>query len=198
VTFTGQYQLTFEEYREGTAAMTKRQKVALRRGRGLFGWVLFLGLVVMLLILLQNNRGATGTAPPPPPPDPWPQLRSMLPWGIIFVIVWIIAFWAQRVLPRKTWEATPDYHRPTTVVIDDDGVRFTNHVSDVHFRWDAFTAFNESKALFLLMIRPHVGHPVPKRIFSEEQLPEVREFLRSRISAPASAFPVITRSQSNS
>ncbi len=27
-----------------------------RRGRGLFGWVLFIGLVIMLLVVLQQNR----------------------------------------------------------------------------------------------------------------------------------------------
>src|SRR5687768_16314977 len=29
-------------------------------GRGLFGWVLFIGLVVMLFVLLQGNRAAQG------------------------------------------------------------------------------------------------------------------------------------------
>ena len=65
-------------------------------GRGLFGWVLFIGLAIMLFMLL-NSRPSTGGRPGPVPrPVANSYVRNILlpviPWLLIFGFIWFFVF----------------------------------------------------------------------------------------------------------
>jgi hypothetical protein len=68
----------------------------LRFGRGLFGWVLFIGLAIMLFMLLNSRQAPPGTAGPVPRPVANSYVHNILlpvlPWVLIFGFVWFFVF----------------------------------------------------------------------------------------------------------
>ena len=74
-----------------------------RKRASLFGWVLFIGLAVMLFMLMQRRPNMPAPAPPampampgrPPAPVPAPLLNIVLPlipWLLIFGFIWFFVF----------------------------------------------------------------------------------------------------------
>ena len=55
MTGTDEYQITFEEYKEVNQAIMK-DPFKVTFGRGLVGWILFIGLAVGLFIFINRNR----------------------------------------------------------------------------------------------------------------------------------------------
>jgi hypothetical protein len=77
-------------------------------GRGLFGWVLFIGLAIMLFMLLNSRPLARGTPGPVPRPVANSYVRNLLlpvvPWVVIFGFAW---FFVYRQIRRSGMYADP-------------------------------------------------------------------------------------------
>ena len=86
-----------EAQREHAAPADTSRVMGFRFNRGLFGWVFFIGLAVMLFLLMQNNRVPR---PTPPPVATKPAgggfiatiLLPLVPWLLLFCVIWFIAF----------------------------------------------------------------------------------------------------------
>ena len=108
-----------EAQREHAAGAKTSQLMGFRFKPGLFGWVIFVGLAVMIFLLMQNNR-IPQTAPPPAAatrPAGGGSLATILlplvPWVIIFCVIWFIAYLqlrktqAQNAQPRRSFLYEP-------------------------------------------------------------------------------------------
>jgi hypothetical protein len=75
---------------------TGRRTVLGGLGRGLFGWVLFIGLAIMLFMLLNSRQAPPGTAGPVPRPVANSYVHNILlpvlTWVLIFGFVWFFVF----------------------------------------------------------------------------------------------------------
>src|SRR5688572_16389446 len=98
---------TLEDYVEGNhahAAGPTLKVTGFRFQRGLIGWVLFIGLAIGLFVMLRNNQVAPPPAPVPPPVVAAPArpgsfvrvLLPLVPWLLIFFVIWAIVFWQLR------------------------------------------------------------------------------------------------------
>ena len=121
-----EFQYTFEDFREAEAALHGSNRgsnpARVTFGRGLLGWLLFIGLSVMLVVLVQRSRsnpptrgGPAGpTAVAPSGNQPVDLLLSFVPWVVIFGFIWVFVYRQIRQQARtaRDWEKTPAYHRP--------------------------------------------------------------------------------------
>jgi hypothetical protein len=65
-----------------------------------------------------------------------------------------------------------------------DGIAAISPSGSWQVVWQAFTQYRETKASFLLLTAPYtVGMYIPKRVMSPEQITELREMLKIRLSA---------------
>src|SRR5689334_10445423 len=110
---TTEYQITMDEYTEVMRQLqtdVRKRAVSGRFGRGIIGWVLFIGLAITLFILLKQRQVASGTVTPVPAlssPDPVSFLLPALPWLLIFGFVWFFIFRQLRGAYRKAFDSTP-------------------------------------------------------------------------------------------
>ena len=99
----------FDDFAEASKSWAAPSKSGGKTGlfgklnRNLLGWVLFIGLVVMLFLLMQNRQTAPGARPRVPPPAASNNLLSILlpvvPWLLIFSFIWYFAFRQIRAFP---------------------------------------------------------------------------------------------------
>ena len=174
---------------------------------GVFAWLLFMGLAVMLF-MLQNQRqqsggGAGASSPagteilPTPSLEMFDFLIGIVPFAAVLLV--LIAL-GQRGATRQletTWEAQPFLHRPQTVEAAEDGIALSEPLSRRSYDWSYFAGFKETANLLLLYHSPYAFHIVPKRAFASEADYDVfRGYLLSKVKhgyflPQSSAFPVI-------
>ena len=199
---TIEYQFTFEEYKEASEALAaayrkgKGKRFQLnypfKIGRGIFGWVLFIALAIMLFLLLNQRGGAAR-----PAARPMDVILPIIPWVLILGFVWFFLYRQLRGWQQRAWDSNPIWHRPRRVHIDDDGITFTDPVSEHRSSWAAYVKFDETPNLFLLFLTSMTAEMIPKRAFPDaKSLDDFRELLSRTISPPQAAFPVIPRGES--
>jgi hypothetical protein len=196
VNWTIQFQWTYEEFREGLRAIRLGGKRDVKAGRGIFGWVLFIGLAVMLFVVLQSNKRPPGAGASPGPTGsgdgPWYlQFWVFVPGGVF--VAFLIAFAVAVVRGgRRAFDREPIYHRMHTVHIGADGISLTNAVEQTSIRWEGYVKFGESANVFLLFTSKNSAQIIPKRAFATPaDVEEFRAYATARIAPPTSAFPVL-------
>jgi hypothetical protein len=190
---TLEFQYTFEEFKEAAMALAFGKRRPSFKG-GLFGWVLFGGLSIMLFVLLQRQAppAPRGSARPTNPPQLLDIVLPMLPWVFVFAIIWFVVFRALRRRYQNAWDTHPDFHRLHTVEIDEDGITWSDPVSQSRRLWDGYVKFKETPHLFLVYRGEMVAEIIPKRAFSSaDSINEFRVTLQRNIRLAESAFPVI-------
>ncbi|MEA2734834.1 MAG: YcxB-like protein [Humisphaera sp.] len=194
------YHVTFEEFKEAVdginANLQKRSGLgAAPFSRGLFGWVLFVAVAVMLFMLLNQRKSPPAAAAPPgarPGADLWSVLVPLLPWLLIFGVIWFFVFRYMRRRYLKTWEDTRWIHRPQSMTIDESGLTFTEPTAARRLSWDHFVRFGETENLFLLFSSEYSAEFIPKRIFATAaEADQFRALLARHVSPPTGAFPVV-------
>jgi hypothetical protein len=205
VTFTVEYQLTFEEYAEGMVYIRKsvrrRQPGMNILGRILIGWGIFLGLGVMLFLLLKRG-GAPVTATSTPLPIRSTGLLELilpfLPWIAVFGFVWVFIFRLIRGQTKRTWNQNPSLHRVRKMTVTDEGLVQVDSTAEQRTAWTHYLRFEETPNLFLLFSTHYLALIIPKRICTDStQLNQFRSHLARNISGPTGAFPVIPLSTQN-
>jgi hypothetical protein len=201
----GQFQFTYDDYREAIQAISKSAQKAgvggLKFGRGVFGWVLFIGLAIMLFIFMRQRQATpSAPAPTPPPPtkdDPWQAIVPILPWALVFGFVYFFVIRRLRGAQQRQWDKLPHMHRPRTIEIDDEGVTMSEETSSTRMNWAHFQKFEETPNLFLLYVADIMSDFIPKRAFADQAAVDaVRELFQQNISPPTSGFPVTPLSKS--
>jgi hypothetical protein len=188
----------------------------------LFGWLLFIGLAVMLFMLLQNNSrpprrptftSPSGTSTSPsgthalePPKqgslETFDYLIGAVPWVALCVLLLVMSrsSVAGRGL-QQTWDNQPALHRRQTVEATESGIVFTGELSRNDYQWGHFAGFKETANLLLLYQSPYSFHVIPKRAFPTQTDMEIfRRYLLTGVKQgfflpQTSAFPIIPMAQ---
>jgi len=187
---TIQFQYTFEEYTEGVRAISAHAIKSAKGGRSILGWILFVGLAVMLFFMLQNGRK---DAPAPPPSTPGDKRRyyPLLILGFL-IFIGLLAFFGRKKQERKAFEQRAELHRLRTVHFSEDGVTHDDRVSQSRTSWQGFIKFGETTNVFLLYHSDVAAIIIPKRAFlTPAAADEFRILAQSQISPARSAFPVL-------
>jgi hypothetical protein len=165
-----------------------------RTRRGLFGWLLFI-VLGLLLVYLVNLRKAPPVAAPTATPSnvDWRSVvLDALPWLIMFGFVAFIfirlRFPSAAMIRKRLGE-----HLLTSMVIDEAGVRSAAGPAETFWKWEAFDKFVETEKVFCLRLTNATTYVnIPKRAASDPATAgELRSILESRIQPPTGAFPVI-------
>jgi hypothetical protein len=167
--------------------------LAIGKSRNLFGWVIFIGLAVVLFIFLQNRSVTVPPATPLPAPK-WGVLEwatSFVPWLLVFGFIWFFVYRQMRNLsPRSVYEHTSSMQQPKSLDITDAGVRMSDALASTEWRWESFTGLVETANLLLLRQADNTFVIIPKRAVPAAELDALRYELQSHIPAPG-AFPVL-------
>ena len=117
----------------------------------------------------------------------------LVPWTLIFLVIWFVVFRSLRGGLRAQFDAQPALHRPHVVEVYDDRIVFSDTVGRYEHSWDAFTHVRETPGNFLLFTSLYALHILPKRVFPDlAAANDFRELLRRTIAErPAPAFPVV-------
>jgi len=102
------------------------------------------------------------------------------------IVVALAAYEVPRARRRRRFRATPRATEERVLTIGKDSIAATSPSGSWQLVWQAFTQYRETEASFLLLTAPHtVGLYIPKRVMSPEQIKELREILKIRLSAAA-------------
>ena len=149
--------------------------------RGLFGWVLFLALAVMLYMLLSRDNARLG--------------RRLVPsghlWvGMIAFAAGVGAVFASFLMLRRLRWAEARRQGPAHVTFSEDGLTETRGAVRRLAYWSAFHSFAETPHLFVLRERPDFGRVFPKRQFADDAAIEAtRQLLAAKLARPPEALP---------
>ena len=188
-----EFQYTFEELKAAQAAQAKQAHGPGGFGRGIIGWVMFVGLAVCLFILRQINAPPTRSGAPRQkvPADLFGNRLVFLACVGAFIAAFVFFFLRNRRDARRRFEREPLLQQLQTINITDAGLTHGSHTTSTFYRWDAFHKHLETPDFFLLYISDAVFEMLPKRAFpSQAAMDEFREFVAHVVSPPQYAFPV--------
>ena len=177
---------------EADTQLTSRGKDSGLRGK-LF-WIVSAAVAVTVIQALIPKRG--DTSPPPVNQDSTllGALVPILPWLLIFGFIWFFVLHQLRGKGSilQGWKSSPHFQRPVAFEIFDAGTSWTNAVSRIQYKWDAYVRVRESPTLFLLYTGYTPTVIVPKRAFaSKEAITAFRELVRWKVASRSlPAFPV--------
>jgi hypothetical protein len=165
------------------------------RGGGLHTALVVVLLIVVLacvIPLVQPSLGVTWR-----PTRRAALLVAFLPWIVLLVLVFPASFAFRAAKIRQTWRTSFAGREHRVWELSEEGVRITDALTDVHYRWPIFTRVREIVDHFLLFRVDGQFHVLPKRAFADTgQLQEARAIFnthaaRCDLLTPVSAFPVV-------
>jgi hypothetical protein len=190
VTIEGSYIATAQDAAEAKTVLTppgrmpgsaRPPKEAAGTTRGLFGWILFLALAVLIFLWLQRQQAANGGRPSQR------LLTPQLMLGIAGLVLGIVMLACGAVLLPRTRRILG---KVISVALDDDGVRVERGGRRDSWRWQHFGSFAETENLFVLRHAVPHGRAIPKRAFgSGEQVAAAREFIALKLLPPPLETP---------
>jgi len=180
--------LTVEQIQEGKKVLiapTTHPKAASTRqpsfGRGIFGWVLFIGLAIFLFQVLQKRPGGAPLATKQTAP------LSHLLWPIILFFCGIagVMIGFTMIRRRRLDSDLQAANEITMWVLTPDGLEQVGNHKRNFWRWEHFTSFAETDSLFVLRITPQSAKFLPKLLIPDSHTFEIaRGLLVEKIVKP--------------
>lgn len=158
---------------------------ATRKMRTVLGWVLFLGLV-MLLIFLMQRRGHL-------PSIQTPTLVDLIVLGAgVVCLIWAVhCINTSRIATLQRWRGQ------VHCSFDAEGITQQRPGKRDFWTWGCFCGFKETCAVFVVLFDNKNALVYPKRLFREDDLVLLRELLNGKLARPAidvdPGFPVVMR-----
>ncbi len=109
-------------------------------------------------------------------------------WAVYAIVVCLALLAVNLIKPRllvRSLQNTPFYKGKISVQVDDLGTRFVYVTGDSNTQWAGYIRFIETPNLFVLYVSKAMFRQIPKRALSTEQLSQLRELLRQRITQSA-------------
>jgi hypothetical protein len=104
------------------------------------------------------------------------------------IVIALAAYEVPRARLRRRFRATPRATEERGLTIGKHSIAAISPTGSWQFVWQAFAQYRETKTSFLLLTTPYtVGLYIPKREMSPEQIKELREMLKIRLSASSAA-----------
>ena len=185
-----QYRFTYE-----AADLKEAQRVATRDGksagpgRGVVGWVVFVGLAVVLTYLLKHPPPAATSRTAAPAQAPLAELFvPLLPWLLVFAFLFVV-FRVRLSVVRRS----PLLQHLIEVDLSDDGVDLANGAVRTHWDWNGLDKLVETDRLFLMrQVGTRSWVALPKRAVTDPgELATVRNLLAAQVRCHVGAFPVL-------
>jgi hypothetical protein len=184
------YRVSFKEIQESKnvlialGATTPMRPASI--GRGIFGWVLFIGLAIMLFFLKKDH-----------PAKPLITAKDIAPnshsfWPIVLFLCGIAGVFIGFAMLRRVQRYTElrTFNAITLWILKPDGMEQISGPKRTIWHWQRFSSFAETDSLFVLRETPQAGQVLPKRLIPDPQtLERVRAMLVEHIlkSAPEQA-----------
>jgi hypothetical protein len=115
-----------------------------------------------------------------------PKSEPLAAFGPLFVfaVIWVALLWASPWLSaRKQFSKQPGAQGPRTLVLNASGVHWRWNGGSADVEWKNYIRYLESKNEFLLYSSPAVFNIVPKRVFTPDQISELRELFAQNVSS---------------
>jgi hypothetical protein len=157
-----------------------------RFGRGIFGWILFIGLAITLYFI-ESRKGTASS--------PIPQIRRSpaidqhnvlvfyisLALAITFVISWIFFFRQAR---KRTLLNHPALQERQKLEILESGLTLSTSLASTHWQWAAFDRVVDAPVALLLRVQKNnTWIMIPKRLIGPESNGgATMEYIQSRIT----------------
>jgi hypothetical protein len=191
-----EFTYTPEDLAEAAKALGKALPPGQVRGatfRGVFGWLLFIGLAVMLFMFLSRRN-----SPPRPRATTLPRgdllgtFTALVPWILIFGFIWFFAFRNHRRRFKRLLDESPELQQPQTLDLGEDGIQLSAGLVTTTWKWAGLTGVLDTPNLLLLRTSNMAAIAIPKRAASGPgELARLQALVASRVAAPTGAFPVI-------
>jgi len=160
------YQLTPDDFYQGMIAWRNRRKW--RRWVRWTSYLLIAGASLTSLLILLLDRGGEAT--------------TIAVFTVIFgILSFVCKLLAPRLSARRQFGNNPMAQAPITLDVSEQGLEFHNLHAESKLAWSAYMAWGEAKSVFVIMPQPRAYVAIPKRAFSEAQVPEFRDMLRRNI-----------------
>lgn len=169
-----------------TAAGSKARK-------GLFGWLVFLGLAAVLVKMMRQDRISS----PSPATSAggegfWIDFAlPFLPWVLVFGVIWFFVFRQFRKQGRRIWRDNEDLLEPHVFVVDDQGIEVRGPKVATRFLWAAFGGWAETANLFLVWQPAGAYTILPKRAATEAEWEQLRSAFQAHLAPKTGGFPVL-------
>lgn len=173
---------------------------AVKFSRSMLGWLLILGMAILLFVLFHKEpggpRGAGGGAVAAPEEGVFFRtLVNLLPYALIFAFIYLgfLRRTKQSKKARDRYNSDPFHLQERTLELLQSGIRISAPNERHEFDWLGYQRVVESEHLILLYTGPLMFQVLPKRAFAAPE--ELHAFLRIvREKVPdrrAGAFPVM-------
>jgi hypothetical protein len=83
---------------------------------------------------------------------------------------------------RHQWESKPGFRRQRTVVLDADGERVTDGMTDIFYRWPFFQSAWETTNVLVLVDENQLRHILPKRVMDQTTLDQARAVISNHVA----------------
>jgi hypothetical protein len=115
-------------------------------------------------------------------PDPDPAYyRQLLPFALM-VSAWLgFMMWIRKRTARNSVDGKTEAQRTITFTLDSSGLSIVTPESTAHSKWSTFHSFQEAPSSFLIYVNRAVPQLIPKRAFSDDAIPRVRELLQTHV-----------------
>ena len=99
---------------------------------------------------------------------------------------WLIYFGTSYIsrLARRSYTSRPERQAEFSVTVDESGVRMTNAISSTEYKWPCFVGWLETEKVLLLYVSFCAFEFFPKRVFTPEQLEQLRLLADGHVKSP--------------
>ena len=188
----GRFTPNFQDIREAQAALAGKQFTPPNSWRDLFGWAIFLALVVMLILLLTSSPIGhrlvqsliTGDS----------RSHRHLTIGLTLLSIGTVSlFFIWFVVFRRFRLLHPSWKQGSTAIVTtlDDGIALECDGIRLEMTWACFDRFSETPRLFILHERPNRIRVIPKIAFATDaDQNQFRQHLVANLPAPPQVRPL--------
>lgn len=171
--------LLYSPQRQEVIANSKQPAKKAPFGRGLVGWMLFVGLAIMFFLLMRRRDGAS-VSNPVQPVQPLSDALGM--WGFYVALTGLAMIAVGWLMVRSGLHRTNlAAKKGITYTLTDSGITESSPDVTTQFVWERFHSFAVTETVLVLRISSGQGFILPIRLFTAEQLAKVQELLQERI-----------------
>ncbi len=201
------YTLSFDdfvEFQKVHRKLARRTGAARWSRRIMLGGILFLTVFLLIFVLFRDERPASSLPPRAPATAPGAspvaeRWVSVVPWILIFVVLWYFFFRTMRGQVRHAWKANAnDLQQPGTIEITPDYLRVCTPDTTTEHKWRGLRRLTEGPTIFAIYTSATTAHIIPKRAFaSPADVDAFRLLAQSLIIEPTGGFPVLPSASSD-
>ena len=172
-----EFEYTFDDYQEAAKyrSPVKPGRATLNVLMVACAVIVVAGVAVQWLFLRPPANASLGA-------DDESSLSTWVVWGLLFTVIWVIAFLVLRRGGKSEWESHAGLFRRQAVDVLPDRLTFWDPAHRAEYLWPYFAAFRESKSLFILYPYDTSTRIIPKRALPDPtQLDWLRGLLHQAI-----------------